>query len=184
MTKVISTILSLAMATTMSVTAFAESTTLTKDNTTKDIPVKAKYVDGQTAAPTVSADITWGAMEFTYSVGGTKKWDAKNHSYTVDNATATWSESGNTVKIVNHSNVDIKTTFEYTPDASSTLSGSFTYDNNKTADNDSVILTKGVENDADNADNVTATLTLSGTPDSNMSTFTGVGKVTVGIAQV
>ena len=65
------------MLASMSVTAFAADDTVTTDGGSKEISVNAKYVDGVSTPEVISADIEWGAMEFTYSVGGTKVWDAK-----------------------------------------------------------------------------------------------------------
>ena len=163
------------MLASMSVTAFAADDTVTTDGGSKDISVNAKYVDGVSTPDVISADIEWGAMEFTYSVGGTKVWDAQNHQYTV---------TGNTVKVTNHSNVDVKTTFTYAAESCNTLTGAFTYDNGKTADSTGAVsLAKGVEGQVNAADYVTATLKLSGTPSDTMTDFTKVGTITVKITK-
>lgn len=188
MKKVTTTILTLAVVSAMSINAFA-ATELTTSPATKndegkyEIGVSAKYVDGISTGETVSVDIEWGKMEFTYSVGGTKEWNADSHTYTVKNPTAAWTENGNTVTLTNHSNVDVKATFTYTDNANK-LTGNFTYDNNKTADtNGAITLTKATEDDTVNVDKVTATLKLSGTPDKTLTDFTKVGKVTVKIGK-
>ncbi len=185
MKKFFTTFMSFALVGALSLTAFAEGTSskITANNGTDDINVKAKYVDATTIENSVSVDIEWGEMEFTYTVSGTKEWDAENHEYSVKNATAGWTENGNTVKVTNHSNTDVNANFTYTPNTSNTLSGSFTYSEGKTAVNDTVKLTKGVVNDPLNADSVTATLTLSGTPSDTYKTFTDVGSVTVKITK-
>ena len=170
MKKLFATLLAVAMLASMSVTAFAADDTVTTDGGSKDISVNAKYVDGVSTPDVISADIEWGAMEFTYSVGGTKVWDAQTHQYTVTGATGGWSENGNTVKVTNHSNVDVKATF--------------TYANSKTADSTGAVsLAKGVEGQVNAADYVTATLKLSGTPSDTMTDFTKVGTITVKITK-
>ena len=83
MKKLFTILLAVAMLASMSVTAFAADDTVTTDGGSKDISVNAKYVDGVSTPEVISADIEWGAMEFTYSVGGVKVWDAQNHQYTV-----------------------------------------------------------------------------------------------------
>ena len=99
-------------------------------------------------------------------------------------ATGGWSENGNTVKVTNHSNVDVKATFTYAPESGNTLTGAFTYDNNKTADSTGAVsLAAGVEGQVSAADYVTATLKLSGTPSDTMTNFTKVGTVTVKITK-
>ena len=179
MKKLFTILLAVAMLASMSVTAFAAEDTVTTDGGSKEISVNAKYVDGVSTPDVISADIEWGAMEFTYSVGGTKVWDAQTHQYTVTDATGGWSENGNTVKVTNHSNVDVKTTFTYAAESGNTLTGAFTYDNGKTA----VSLAKGVEGQVNAADYVTATLKLSGTPSDTMTDFTKVGSITVKITK-
>ena len=182
MKKLFATFLTVAMLASMSVTAFAaDKDTVTTDGGSKEISVNAKYVDGATTPEVISADIEWGAMEFTYSVGGVKVWDAQKHQYTVTNG---WSENGNTVKVTNHSNVDVKATFTYTAESGNTLTGAFTYDNSKTADSTGAVsLAKGVEGQVSTADYVTASLKLSGIPGSTMTDFTRVGTITVKITK-
>lgn len=184
MKKLFTILLAVAMLASMSVTAFAADDTVTTDGGSKDISVNAKYVDGVSTPDVISADIEWGAMEFTYSVGGVKVWDAQNHQYTVTDATGGWSENGNTVKVTNHSNVDVKATFTYAPESGNTLTGAFTYDNSKTADSTGAVsLAAGVVGQVSAADYVTAALKLSGTPSSTMTDFTKVGTITVKITK-
>ncbi len=124
------------MLASMSVTAFAADDTVTTDGG-KDISVNAKYVDGVITPPEViSADIEWGAMEFTYSVGGNKVWNAQTHQYTVTDATSGWSENGNTVKVTNHSNVNVSATLGFTADVVDVV-GTFTEASG--TENDSVL---------------------------------------------
>ena len=184
MKKLFTILLAVAMLASMSVTAFAADDTVTTDGGSKEISVNAKYVDEGTTPEVISADIEWGAMEFTYSVGGVKVWDAQTHQYTVTDATGGWSENGNTVKVTNHSNVDVKATFTYAAENGNTLTGAFTYDNSKTADSTGAVsLAAGVVGQVSAADYVTATLKLSGTPSDTMTNFTKVGTVTVKITK-
>ena len=184
MKKLFTTLLSVAMLASMSVTAFAADDTVTTDGGSKEISVNAKYVGDASTLDVVSANIEWGAMEFTYSVGGTKVWDAQTHQYIVSDATNSWSENGNTVKVTNHSNVDVKATFTYAAESGHALTGSFTYDNNKTTDSTGAVsLAKGAIGQVNAADYVTATLKLGGTPGSNITDFTKVGTITVKITK-
>lgn len=185
MKKLITITTSALLIAAMSLTVFAESgsKTIQENNGTKDITVNAKYVDATTTEPVISVDVEWGDMEFTYTVGGEKEWNAKSHEYTIKNPTAVWTANGNEINVTNHSNVDVNTNFTYTAGTDNTLTGSFTYSEGKTVNNDTVKLTKGVVNEPDTADKVTATLTLSGTPSDTYSTFTDVGSVTVKITK-
>lgn len=168
MKKILSLILALALVMSLSVTAFAA----TGEGDTP-IDVKAQYSTGATTPDVVSVNVEWGAMEFTYSVGGTHNWNADTHTYT-DNTTATWTANENTVKVTNHSNVDVKVDFAFAATVNG-VTGSF----DVTTDT----LTKGVENAPDSADSVTTTLTLGGTLPSTQTTMAKVGTITVTIAK-
>ena len=182
MKKLFATILAVAMLASVSVTAFAAETNHGTQDT--EITVNGSYVSGAAGSSVISVDIEWGDMEFTYSVGGTKIWDAQTHQYTVTDATGGWSENGNNVKVTNHSNVDVKATFTYAPESGNTLTGAFNYDNSKTADSTGAVsLAAGVVGQVSAADYVTAALKLSGTPSSTMTDFTKVGTITVKITK-
>lgn len=106
MKKVISLIAAIALMASVTTTAFAATNTIGTDGGTADIPVKAKYNNSTTSTQTISVDIEWGKMEFTYNVAGTQTWNPATHTYT-DNTTAQWTAEGNSVKVTNHSNVDV-----------------------------------------------------------------------------
>ena len=182
MKKIVTTAAALAMAATLSLTAFAAGNgKLETNNATKDITVNAQYSNTVTEAEVISVDITWGAMSFTYSESGSKTWDPSDHTYE-DNSTTGWVASGNTITVTNHSNVDVKANFTYMGKNASAPTGSFTY--NKTAEADgSIKLTRGLEGNYATAPAVTATLNLSGALDSSKTTATEIGKVTVKITK-
>ena len=77
-------------------------------NRTQD--VKAKYSGGAAEPEVYSVDVTWGKMEFTYSVGGTRTWNPATHLYD-ENVTAGWTEDGNGITVVNHSNAEVNFAF-------------------------------------------------------------------------
>ena len=82
------------------------------------------YVESQskyTNSEVVSVDITWGAMDFTYSDG---TWNAATHQY--DGAGWTAAEGGNAVTVKNSGAVNVSATLSYTPTAAYTaITGSF-----------------------------------------------------------
>ena len=180
MKKFFAIILTLAMVMAMSTTAFAAegSSTIKNDGGTQNIDVSAKYETGATTPDVVSVDVAWGAMEFTYSVGGEHKWNPADHTYT-DDTSASWSASGNTVTVTNHSNVDVNVGFVFKAETGSAVTGSFSY--NKTATENVVTLAKGVVNQYDNADSVVATLALDGEVPAEQTSFEKVGTITVTI---
>lgn len=75
MKKTISIVMALALAATLSTAAFAAEAD--DGNIKKNITVKAKYVEDIKTSKTISADVVWGEMEFTYNVSGTKTWNEK-----------------------------------------------------------------------------------------------------------
>lgn len=139
----------------------------------KSIDVKAKYAGGATTTEVYSVDVTWGKMEFTYSVSGTREWDPATHKYT-DNTSPSWTAEGNDVVVVNHSNMPINVDFAYASDENY---GGVTGEFSVTSDT----LDAGVVNDVDGADSVSTKLTLSGTLASSVTEFTKVGSITVSI---
>lgn len=175
MKKLFASLLAVTMIMAMATTAFAAET-VDKDGGTSDIKVNATYQDGVTTVSKISVNVSWEAMEFTYSTGGSKTWNEKDHTYTV-NTTASWSE-GKTVTVTNHSDAAVKVefTFNALEAYKSTISGEF---NNKSVDLPSAV------GKATNATELTATskLTLSGKLDSSVNKSTQIGTITVKITK-
>ena len=172
MKKLLITAAALAMLASLPMTALAEKETL-GENGSRKIDVQAKYVDGVTTQDVYSVDVEWGAMQFTYNVSGTKTWNPSDHSYSTPTDSPQWTADGNTVTVTNHSNQPVEVAFRFDKDAAVTeeITGSF--------DKTSATLAAGVEGDYDNADSVTAALTLSGALGSDKTDFTKVGEITV-----
>ena len=119
--------------------------------------------------------MTWGAMEFTYTVSGTKTWDPETHTYTASTQSA-WTAGGNTITVTNHSNTDITASFAFSAlTAYDTVTGSFSSTSlmlptaEGKAVNDPVLIGK-------------TSLTLGGTLASDITAFTNVGTVIVTIS--
>lgn len=181
MKKVISLIAAIALLASMAIPAFADNTIGT-DGGTADINVNAKYNSSVAPTDTISVNVEWGKMEFTYNVSGTQTWDPKDHTYT-SNTSAQWSAEGNSVKLTNHSNVAISATFTFTK-IDQKVNGTFTYDNSKSVDeNGAISLNAGEVNQPDAADFVSATLDLGGDLSSTSTTNVQVGTITVKIAK-
>lgn len=106
MKKILSFIIAVVMMATLTVGVFAAET-----ETDKNIDVKAEYKDNSTTPSIIMADVSWGAMEFTYTVTGEHKWDAGEHKYD-DNTTGNWTQTGNKIEVTNHSNVAVSVTFD------------------------------------------------------------------------
>ena len=173
MKKIVTILLTLVLVLAMSTTAFAA--TIESNPGSQDIDVSAKYVDSVSAPTKYSVDVTWGAMEFTYTVSGTKTWDPETHTYTASTQPA-WTASGNTITVTNHSNTDITASFAFSAlTAYNTVTGSFS--------NTSITLPTA-EGKAVNDAALTGetSLTLGGTLASDITVFTNVGTVIVTIS--
>lgn len=169
MKKILSLILALILV--MSVATTALAATITTGD--QSIDVQAKYQDNTTTATVYSVDVTWGAMQFTYTESGALTWDPATHAY-VDSTSGTWTGNGNTVTVTNHSNAAVTASFAFNAlDDYSTVTGSF--------DVASETLDAGVVDGYDTADSVTATLTLAGELAETVTDFTKVGTITVTI---
>lgn len=173
MKKFVSIFLTLALFLAMNTTAFAATIESSPDS--QDIDVNAKYVGGVSVPTRYSVDLTWGAMEFTYTVSGTKTWDPESHTYTTSTQPV-WTASGNTITVTNHSNTDITASFAFSAlTAYNAVTGSFS----------SASLTlPTAEGKAVNDAVLTGqtSFTLGGTLASDITDFTNVGTVIVTIS--
>lgn len=106
---------------------------------------------------TISMDISWTEMSFTYNDG---KWDPHTHSYDA----AGWSTQGGTVTITNRSNIPLLANFSFT----SQLDGV-----NGSLSKNSILLAKGATD--------STTLTLSGVPGSPMKDAV-IGSLSITVA--
>lgn len=173
MKKIVTILFALVLIPAMSITAFAA--TIENSSGSQDIDVSAKYVDSVSAPTKYSVDVTWGAMEFTYTVSGTKTWDPETHTYTASTQPA-WTAGGNTITVTNHSNTDITASFAFSAlNDYNTVTGSFSSTSltlptaEGKAVNDAVLTGK-------------TSLTLGGSLASDITVFTNVGTVIVTIS--
>ena len=173
MKKIISLILALALVMSLSVTAFAAETSanVTESGKSATINVKGTYSDGTAAAEVVSVDVAWGAMEFTYTAAG-EYWDAASHT-TKTNNDATWTASGNTITVTNHSNVGITAGFSFAKAEGTNVEGKFSQD--------SVSLARAAEGSA--LDSQKAEVTFDITSGSIAADTDSLGTITVSIAK-
>ena len=173
MKKIVTILFALVLILTMSTNAFAA--TIESNSGSQDIDVHAKYVDGVSVPTRYSVDVTWGAMEFTYTVSGTKVWDPETHTYTTSTQ-PTWTASGNTITVANHSNTDITASFAFSAlTAYNTVTGSFS---------STSLMLPTAEGKAVNDAVLTGetSLTLGGTLASDITVFANVGTVIVTIS--
>ena len=166
MKKIFALALALVLTCTLAVTCFAAPAAQNGD-------VKATYAAGGTSPDVVyKVDVVFGAMEFTFT-DKANKWNPEDHEYNTPVGEASWTASGNTVAVTNHSNAAVNVTVTYASEtAYSTVTGSVA--------NGSFELPSAVGKAVGAAElTKTATLTLGGTLASSATSATKVGTLTV-----
>lgn len=176
MKKLLTAALALALSLSLCVPAFAAESTVSENGGTQNIDVRAKYTDNVDSPTVYHVDIAWGAMEFTYTVSGTKTWNPENHDYTIT-VTDGWTANGNEITVTNHSNTAVRADFTYEAhNGHNTVTGKFSQNSltlptaeGKTV-NDAVLAGKTV-------------LTLGGILADTTTNLVEVGTVTVAISK-
>ena len=172
MKKVLAIILSLALLSMVSVTAFAASP-ITSIGGSDSADVKGTYAAGSAATTVYRVDIAWGSMAFTYTDASQGTWNPENHQY--DGAgTGTWScaEGADKITVTNHSNAAVIAQFSYTPESGyNVINGTFS--------NETLNLATAVGTAVANAPSGSVTLSLTGELSSATAANTKIGSVTV-----
>ena len=177
MKKRFATLLAIAMLASMPVTAFAAEATNT-GTTPTEITVNGTYTPGVAAVDEkISVDITWDAMDFTYSAPSEGTWNPATHTY--DGATeGGWSNNTPAITVTNHSNVAVNATLGFTADVAGVV-GTFT-EASGTANDNILELATAVDTEVSNAPTATANFGISGAA---IDADKALGTVTVTIAK-
>ncbi len=172
MKKIWAIMLTVALLSVTSVTAFAASPVTTRGGS-DSAEVRGTYVAGGAAATVYSVDITWGSMEFTYTDASAGTWNPETHQYD-DVVAAQWSceADANKVSVANHSNAAVTVQFSYASEPEyNGITGTFSAAK--------LDLASAVGTDLVNAPAGHATLDLSGALSSEKTASTKIGTVTV-----
>ena len=131
-----------------------------------------------TSVEVVSVDLSWQAMEFTYTPSSKGTWNPNTHSY--DGGTeASWSSTSNQITVTNHSNVGITTSFAFQSEEALSLRGEFRNESNQTV---TTVDLESAENPNGGAGNaVTKTVTFHITSGSISEKTDSLGTITVTI---
>ncbi len=194
MKKLFALLLAVMMTATLAVPAFA-ATAIDGNNATsaagKDagdysIGVNGTYVSGSAADDVISVDISWGAMNFTYTDASQGTWDPETHGY-IGATEGGWSTNKPGITVTNHSNVGIEAAFSFTAADGVTTKGSFyasagemTSMTELTAAEQKFSLATAVGTTTDNAPADTLYFGISGDP---ISENKSLGNITVKIAK-
>ena len=137
----------------------------------RSVDVRARYVEGAATTDVYSVEVVWEAMEFTYKTSGTRQWDPASHQYQ-EAVSGTWSESGNSVTVTNHSNRAVEVVFSYQSAAGfEGIRGSFSVP--------SARLAAGEVGNVAGADKIRTALTLSGDLSGSVTELTKIGSVII-----
>lgn len=140
-------------------------------NGSREIDVKAKYTVVSTTPASYSVDLQWTDMTFTYTREDTRIWNPLTHTYKTGSRSG-WDKTRGSITVTNHSNVDVKVTVAYLPEPDTGVKGILK--------NASAKLKAGIVGDYKGADSMTATLTVSGTPEETVTAAgTKVGKLRI-----
>ena len=175
MKKFLSILLALVMALSLSVTAFAAENNGTSGT---DITVNGTYSPGtSTADETISVDIAWEAMNFTYTAPSQGTWNPATHAYEGQTAGG-WSDNTRAITVTNHSNVAVNATLAFNADVAGVV-GTFT-EASGTANDNILELATAVDTEVSNAPTATANFGISGAA---IDADKALGTVTVTIAK-
>lgn len=183
MKKFISLALALMLVMSLSVTAFAAETnpdTITSADGTKTINVKGTYkVDG--TVDSISVNVAWSGMEFTYSTGSQGTWDPVEHTYSGGTG-AGWSTNKGTITVTNNSNVAVtaKLSFKVNEDLRYLVAGTFT-ETSGTANDNVLELATAVGTAKGEGPSATAEFGISG--EAIAQNYETLGTITVTIAK-
>lgn len=188
--KLFVVILALVLTLCMTATAFAGSKTV-NDLTSEggqnpvNIDVTGTYSDTHTSSTVYSVDISWGAMNFTYSITGAAKWNPATHEYDTAGESTGWALNGtegvdNAITVKNHSNISVKAklSFANAGNTAASVTGTFS---NATLDLASAVDKIRDDENADNDKTPTATSTFmpTGTLGSEHVDNASIGTITI-----
>lgn len=159
-------------------TSVCAASPITSVDGTDTHDVKATYATDHEAQTVYSVDITWGDMQYKYTVSSEGTWDPDKHTFT-DASEGVWSctDGADQVKVTNHSNAAVKAAFTYAAENDyKTINGSF--------DEPNVTLPTAEGTEVLNAPTDTATLSLNGALKKNVTTPTKIGTATVTLSEV
>ena len=141
--------------------------------------VKAHYQANVEADTVYSVDVTWGSMEFVYTIDNEGTWDPVAHQFTNASGLGRWScqENQDEVTVTNHSNAPVNVSFAYQAEKNyNGITGNF--DRSEAAE---LATAEGTE--VSNAPTVTAKLSLTGKLGKDVKNATKIGTATVSLSE-
>lgn len=188
MKKLLAFVLAVGLAVSTNVTAFAEdaATTETNDSTQNtEIAVNGSYQAATPAGSSISVDVVWEDMSFTYTGESQGAWDPKTHQYG-DTIPAHWAWSKATegktapnITLTNHSDTGVKATFKFDGKVDG-LNGTFANADGSALTDNALTLPTALETDPAEAPSAATAFSVDGSGiDSNQQ----LGSITVTVAK-
>ena len=181
MKKLFAFFLAIVMIATIAIPASAEAT-IDSHGDSATIIVSGIFLPSGGEFKTISVDLVWDEMTFTYIKTSSGDWNPDTHEYE-GGIEGAWSEETSTITVTNHSNKAVTATFAYESEADyTTISGNFSDEENVSLDNNQVVLASAETTAYEQAPSVTVYLTLDGELTETTTTSTKIGTVTVAIS--
>lgn len=173
MKKIFALFLAVMMIAAMAIPAFAEDP-IGEDGGSANVNVNGivQYT-GSSETQTVSVDLSWEEMNFTYVEGVHYGWDPETHEY-AGGYDGYWETSEADITVTNHSNTEVKATLSF-EGMVETVIGTFT-EASGTLDDSVLELDSAVDTEVEEAPSATATFGVSG---SITETAEMLGEITV-----
>lgn len=128
---------------------------------------------GSSETQTISVDVAWENMTFTYVEGVHFGWDPENHEY-AGAYEGYWENDRADITFTNHSNTEVHTTLSFESGVD-TVSGAFT-EGSGTMDDGVLELASAVDTEVEEAPTATATFNISGSISASADV---IGEITV-----
>ena len=120
MKKIIAILTVILLVSAISTTVLAASP-ITVIGGTDAQDVRGTHQAGSGGSTVYSVDVTWGAMEFTYTDAAAGTWNPATHTYDGDDAAAwSWTAESNKITVTNHSNAAVTAGFSFAPGGTGT----------------------------------------------------------------
>lgn len=159
MKKLYSLLLAIMMIATMALPVFAEeSVDANGGSANVNVNGVVQYT-GSSETQTISVDIAWEDMTFTYVEGVHFGWNPENHEY-AGAYEGYWENDRADITVTNHSNTEVNATLSFESGVD-TVGGAFT-EGSGTMDDGVLELASAVDTEVEEAPTATATFNISG----------------------
>ena len=173
MKKLCALFLAVIMIAALTIPVFAEETVDANGGTTSVTVNGVVQYTGSSETQTISVDLAWENMTFTYVEGVHFGWDPENHEY-AGAYEGYWENDRADSTLTNHSNTEVNATLSFESGVD-TVGGAFT-EGSGTMDDGVLELASAVDTEVEEAPTATATFNISGSISASADV---IGEITV-----